>query len=132
MACAEDELGHEPGNGDVGGGRNPPPLDEFRRAEHAVQEEVDGHRAENAADGCEQGGCRLPEGVKIPPRQTALGDLRRGNGEEENHEYIVGDEVKIEGAQELLVVELVVGLGPEVGPHERHRHPGDERKGKFA
>ena len=132
VVSSEDQPRGQPGEGDVGSGRDSPAIQESGRTDQTVHQQVDSNRSDYPAGCREKRVYRLTERVQVAAGKAALGYLRCGDGEEKNHEDIVGDEVKAQRPPEMAVVELPVAFRRQVGPAQRSQDPGKEGDGEFA
>ena len=107
MSTAKHHSCYEPGECDVGRGRDAPAVVDL--AEHlwrraAVDEpregEVHTYRAYDTSDGADERVDRLARWVERPAREYRLCDLLRGDAEEEEHEDVVDQEMEREVVSE--------------------------------
>ena len=158
MPVAEYDTGHQPGQGDVGGGGNGPAVGYGAEVvaaavEHQGQQQEQPRRAEDAAQGAHQRVDGFGQGVQRAAGQHRLGNLLGGDAEEEDHENFVDQEVNgdvlaedvevvgvvavvfqvrpLAEVPEVELHQLVVAVEVNVGPHQPGDDADDEGQGVF-
>ncbi len=129
---SKDEPGHQPGQRDVGGGRNAPAACQLRAADDGIEPQIDEHRAHHPPESCQKRIDRLSQRVQIAARQATLGYFHSSDTEKKDHEQLVHHEMEAHPSEERLFNEGVVAGRVEVGPEQGNHYPCDQRYRKFT
>ena len=144
MRSPEDDPGHEPGQGDIGGGRYAPAVGHDAQVvaaaiEYPGEKEEQPRRSNDTAQGSHQRVYGLPHGVQRAAGQHRLGDLLGGYTEEEHHENLVDQEVDRHRfaedlgvlAEDMEVHHLFVGVDVDVRKDQPSDNTDYQRDGEL-
>ncbi len=70
--------------------------------------------------------------MEITAGQKTLHDLDRNNSEKEDHEDVVCQEMKTDGAQEMTFKKRAIRIGRDIGPEQCDNNAAKKGDGEFS